>query len=64
MPRALRTQEGGLTGLGKAVLATVASTLIVGILYGAVGLVMDMRSIKEQQLFYHGPWPPVHGAPQ
>jgi len=59
----LRTDEGALTATALAIIATVGSSIVLGFLYGAFSLWLDVQTIKAQQQFFHGPWPPVRGTP-
>lgn len=58
----LRTEEGALSTLALTIVATVGSSILLGILYAAFAVWSDVQTIKAQQVFYHGPWPPVHTA--
>lgn len=50
--------------VGMSIAATVAAGLILTTCYFVIstisGLVADVATIKTQQQFYHGPWPPSY----
>lgn len=50
---------GALTGMAKSVIGSVASALVLAVIYGAFAVWSDVQTLKEQQAFYHGTtWPP------
>lgn len=36
--------------------------LIVALVGAAISMWLDVRDMKAQMLFFHGPWPPVHNG--
>jgi hypothetical protein len=43
--------------------ATVGAGIILSLLYSVLSVWNDVATMKTQQLFYHGTWPPPYREP-
>lgn len=46
--------------VGLTIGGTVGAAVVLSILYTSLSLWNDVATIKVQQQFYHGPWPPPY----